>query len=109
MQADTLDTLFSARDVVSDMIIAQTPSDAAHKKLLEKLMQRRDQLTAAIQQVINARFTKTSAELTQSITNLENTTGQLKDLGSTLASVSSAINLVDQIVQMVGAIVTLAA
>jgi ABC-type transporter Mla subunit MlaD len=109
MQTDILDTLFTARDVVSDIIIAQTPANPAHKKLLEKLMQRRDQLTGAIQQVINAEFAKTGTQLTQAIASLESSTAQLKDVANTIDNVSSVISIIDQIVQLVGEVVALAA
>jgi len=107
MQTDVLDTLFTARDAVSDMIISLTPVDAGQKKLLEKLMQRRDQLTAAIQNVINAKFTKSTAELTQEITKLEGLTEQLKALSSSIDKVTTAIGFIDQVLQLVASIITL--
>jgi hypothetical protein len=109
MQTDILDILFTARDAVSDIIITQTPANPAQKKLLEKLMQRRDQLTAAIQQVINAEITKIGTQLTQVVARLESSTAQLKELTNTIDNVSSVISLVDQIVQLVGEMIVLAA
>jgi tRNA A22 N-methylase len=109
MQTEVLDTLFAARDVVSDIIIAQTPADAEHKKLLEKLMLCRDQLTAEIQEVINAKFNKNNAELMQAFTDLENRTAQLKDLKNTIDNIASVISFVDQVIQTAGQIVALAA
>jgi hypothetical protein len=109
MKTDVLDTLFKARDAVSDMIISLTPVDAGQKKLLEKLMQRRDQLTAAIQNVINAEFTKSTAALTQEITKLEGVTEQLRGLASSIDKVTTAIGFIDQVLQLVASIIALAA
>jgi hypothetical protein len=109
MQSDVLDTLFSARNDIGDMIIAATPADAAHKQQLDRLMQRRDHLTAAIQLVISAQFKKMDSEVQGAIAKLDESTAKLAAVSATLDRINDAIALADQIVQLASQIVSLAA
>jgi len=107
-KTEILDTLFGARDRLSDMIIDLKPT-ADHKPLLQKLVQRRDLLTGAIGQLIRSAFDEASANLADSLAALEKQTDVLTGLSNTLDQVAVAIQVTDQIVQLVMSVVKLAA
>jgi len=109
MQTDVLDTLFTARSAVGDMIIAATPADSAHEQQLQRLMQRRDHLTAAIQLVIDADFQKITADVQSAVGKLDDATTKLEAIAATIDRINDAIALVDQIVVLASQIVSLAA
>jgi hypothetical protein len=114
MQTETLDTLFGARDKLTDMIINLSPPQdnpaarANAQAQLESLVTARDRVSAAINQVITTKFNDLATGLAGAIADLKATTKTLTDLSTTLANVNTAIQLVDQIVEAVGKIIKVA-
>lgn len=113
LKAEVLDELFGARDSVTDQVIALTPRDESEKAKLMELMKQRDRLTAKINEVIAAPFTKegdlASPEVEAAVKNLENATGQLKALKKTMEGVQAVIDGVNQVIKIATGIAALLA
>lgn len=108
MQQEILDTLFDDREKLSNLIIQLAPTTPEQVKQLQALMQRRDRLSMAIQDVINQDITNSTAGITNACKQLDEASTELTKLAGTFADVASAITLVDQVVNVVAAVVTAA-
>lgn len=109
MKTEVLDELFGARDALSDMIIALSPTDDASRKALGDLLARRDRLTGCIRAVIASEFDDFAVGLAEKLASLAERTHELENLKRSLDQVIAAIGIVDKIVQVTGAIVSIAA
>jgi hypothetical protein len=108
MREEVLQNLFAERDAISDMIIDIEPQNDDQRTQLQTLMQRRDRITGAINEVISAAFNEAAAGLAGLVSDLEKQTGALKQLGKTIDDVAGWIALVDEIIKLVVSILTLA-
>jgi len=108
MRADILQNLFAQRDTVSDMIIDLSPNNDSERDQLHTLMQRRDRITGAINQVIAVKFNETAAGLADKVSDLEKKTDQLNKLSKTIGNVNTAIQIADQIIKEATSILALA-
>ena len=109
MRADTLQNLFDARDKLSDMIISLKPENDDQRKQLERLMQRNDRITGAINQVIAAKFNEVANGLAEKVSNLEQQTAALNKLNNVINDVQNAIQIADEIIKLVIGILQIAA
>ena len=107
MRSDVLQNLFAQRDLISDMIIDLKPKKPSERDQLQALMQRRDRITGAINQVIAANFNEAANGLADKISALEKKTDQLSKLGKTIDNVKTWIKVVDEIIQLVVTILAL--
>jgi len=107
-KTDTLQYLFGARDAVSNMIINSTPDSDDERKQLRNLMQRRDRLTGAINQVITSEFNEAAKGLDDQVSAFENKTEELNGLGKTINDVEKWIEVVDAIVQLAAKVISVA-
>ena len=114
MQTETLDTLFGARDKLTDMIVNLAPplndptEQANAQAQLANLVTARDRVSAAVNQIIATRFNDLVSGLSGAIADLKAKTKALTELSTTLANVNTAIQVVDQIVEAAGRIIKVA-
>ena len=108
MRTDVLQNLFAQRDAIASMIINIKPRNDSERKRLQALMQRRDRITGAINQVIAAQFNEAAKGLADAVSALEKKTEALNSLGKTIDDVNTWIKTVDEIIQLVVAILSLA-
>jgi hypothetical protein len=104
MKQEILDNLFGDRDVLTDMIIALSPTTPTESQALQTLMVRRDRLTAVIQETIDADIDQTTPGIVGATQKVADASKELGTLASAFASIASAISLVDQIVQTITAL-----
>lgn len=101
MKTDILDTLFRSRTVVSELLIATVPSTPEETQLLRRLLQRRDGITGAINQIIEANFAISVVNLPERILELESASDDLQAIASNLDGVRAAVGIVDELIGVV--------
>jgi hypothetical protein len=108
-QQDTLDRLNAARDELTDFILAMTarPGTPAWADL-RKVIERRDQLTVQIQQVITAAFNAPMGDITGALAQLQDATDRLAALDKTLKKVAQVIEVADSVVQAAASVLEIA-
>lgn len=109
MQQEILDTLFGDRDVLTDLIIKLSPANTAQQKQLQDLIVRRDRLSMVIQDVINSDIASSTKGITAAVKQLDDASAKLAALGKTFDDIASAIELTDQVVNVVAAVVSVVA
>lgn len=113
LKTETLDELFGARDSIADQMIALTPRNENERALLDELIKQYRRLTAKIQEVIAAPFSKERGEpdksLEEAVKSLEGTAKQLKALRKSMDDVQLAIETADRVVRLASSIIALAA
>ncbi len=108
-KSEVLDELFSVRDVLSDTIIGLTPTSPSEKQAMLSLVQRRDRISATINNIIAAAFNDAATGLEQKIEDLEKQTQALQSLAQTLANVLTAVQITDAVIGLAISIAALAA
>src|SRR5262245_977905 len=111
LKHDVLDNLFDARWAVAQQIVDISPTNHAERAKIHALLGARDHLSAAINSVIAASFKEIadSAELKAAGAQLADKAKDLGELQGKIADVNTAIAVVGQIVDLVVAIIKLAA
>jgi hypothetical protein len=105
LKEDTLQSLFDARNVVSNAVIVLSPTNAAEKQQLAVLLKRRGSISAAINQVIEQTFNPSATGVDALVSNLEAEVDKLKALDQKLSNIGNIISAIDQVVQIAGSIV----
>ena len=108
MGAELMKNLFDQRDALSDMIIEIKPRNEEERNQLRTLMQRRDGITGAINQIIAQKFNEVAEGLEDKISALKELTDRLNQLGRKIDQVQAAIQIADQTLKLISAILALA-
>jgi len=105
---DILNNLEEQRDQLSEMIINNTPVNKTQMEQLQTLMDQRDAITGAINQIIASKFNEAAAGLAEKVSALEKLTEKLKKLNKTMDNIDNAIKIGDQIIGLITSIVAIA-
>ena len=108
---ELLDDLYGARDVITQLVIDASPGQGANspdQSTLQSLLQKRDQITWTIEQIIGADLDATMADYEKACQQIESATAELKTLKTTADGIKTGIDLASQIVTAAGAILATA-
>jgi len=89
--------------------MTESPQDAASQSAFLALLQQRDRLTGAINQLIETDFKDATVDLTKNISDIDSATTQLKNIGNGLAALQKAITIADTVVKVVASIISMVA
>lgn len=107
MKSDLLDTLFGARDQISDVLIETVPTSPDELQMVRQLFMRRDRLSGLINQVLETMFKP--RDIAGELDALDQISGKLARVARNISGVRDAIDLTDQAIKVVTSLVALAA
>lgn len=107
MKSEVLDVLFGARDSISEILIATIPSTPQELAAVRQLFARRDKLTGAINQVIEAAFKP--VDISRDLDAIQEISTKLEHVARNINGVRDAIGIVDQVVTTTTSLIALAA
>ncbi|MGA3281361.1 MAG: hypothetical protein ABSD50_10305 [Smithella sp.] len=107
--SEILQNLFDERDALSDIIINSTPKNDNDQKKMQAVMQQRDTITGAINQIIANKFNEVAATgLADKISDLAKLTDKLNALDKTLKNIDTVIQIADQSIKLITSIIAIA-
>jgi hypothetical protein len=106
-KVDLLQQLFKTRDALTTLIIhtSPAPGDADGTATLEQLIQKRDQVTHAIAQVITSEVKASGDQLQKSIDQLTDFNKQLVGLANTIQSAKTGLAITAQVINVIAQVV----
>jgi hypothetical protein len=108
-KVELLDSLFAARDALTQKIIYTPPPPPGSDGGLTQLVQKREQLSITIQKVIQANLTASMQQVDDAIAQINDYTTKLTDLANELQNVGTAITVAAQIINVVMTILAVVA